>query len=321
MPAANTHTRMRARITVVGSLNTDLVIKSPRLPEAGETVTAGQFATFPGGKGANQAVTAARLGASVAMVGAVGGDEFGRELREGLSREGIDVSHVITDVTTASGVALITVDPEGQNTIVVAPGANWRLRPEHVEAANDTIVSSQVLLLQLEIPIETVVRAAEIAHRAGCRVVLDPAPAPVEPLPDRLYRLLDVINPNEVEAKALTGVPVADERGARSAAEQLLALGSRTAVIKLGARGAFVASGDTRAAVPGIHVDAVDTTAAGDAFAGALAVALGEGRPILEAVRFANVAGAISVTHMGAQPSMPRRAEVVEFAAARKIPL
>jgi ribokinase len=317
----NNHTRMRARITVVGSLNTDLVIKSPRLPEAGETVTAGHFATFPGGKGANQAVAAARLGASVAMIGAVGGDDFGRQLREGLSREGIDVSHVIADVTTASGIALITVDPEGQNTIVVAPGANWRLTPAHVEKAGNLIARSQILLIQLEIPIETVTRAAEIASSAKVRVVLDPAPAPENPLPDRLIRLIDVINPNEVEAKALTGTQVADERGAREAAERLLAMGCRSAVIKLGARGAFVADGDTRAAVSGLHVDAVDTTAAGDAFAGALAVALGEGRSILEAVRFANVVGAISVTRMGAQPSMPRRAEVVEFAAARSIAL
>jgi ribokinase len=317
----NNHTRMRARITVVGSLNTDLVIKSPRLPEAGETVTAGHFATFPGGKGANQAVAAARLGASVAMIGAVGGDDFGRQLREGLSREGIDVSHVIADVTTASGIALITVDPEGQNTIVVAPGANWRLTPAHVEKAANLIARSQILLIQLEIPIETVTRAAEIASSAKVRVVLDPAPAPENPLPDRLIRLIDVINPNEVEAKALTGTQVADERGAREAAERLLAMGCRSAVIKLGARGAFVADGDTRAVVSGIQVDAVDTTAAGDAFAGALAVGLGEGRSVLEAVRFANVVGAISVTRMGAQPSMPRRAEVVEFAAARSIAL
>jgi len=306
-------------VTVVGSLNMDLVVKAPRLPAVGETVTKGTFGTFPGGKGANQAVAAARLGARVGMVGAIGKDAFGSQLRDGLRRDGVDVSHVIEIDDAPSGVALITVGSQGQNTIVVAPGANWRMTTAHVDAAADLIARSQILLIQLEIPIETVTRAAEIASSAKVRVVLDPAPAPESPLPDRLIRLVDVINPNEVEAKVLTGTNVADERGARDAAERLLAMGCRSAVIKLGARGAFVADGDTRAAVPGIHVDAVDTTAAGDAFAGALAVALGEGRPVMEAVRFANVAGAISVTRMGAQPSMPRRAEVVEFAAARKI--
>ena len=308
-------------VTVVGSLNMDLVVKAPRLPAVGETVTKGTFGTFPGGKGANQAVAAARLGARVGMVGAIGKDAFGSQLRDGLRRDGVDVSHVIEIDDAPSGVALITVGSQGQNTIVVAPGANWRMTTAHVDAAADLIARSQILLIQLEIPIETVTRAAEIASSAKVRVVLDPAPAPESPLPDRLVRLVDFINPNEVEAKALTGTNVADERGARDTAERLLAMGCRSVVLKLGARGAFVADGDTRAAVPGIHVDAVDTTAAGDAFAGALAVALGEGRPVMEAVRFANVAGAISVTRMGAQPSMPRRAEVVEFAAARKIPL
>lgn len=301
---------MTARIIVAGSLNTDLVIKAPRLPETGETVTGGEFATFPGGKGANQAVAAARLGAQVAMIGAVGGDEFGRALREGLVREGIDVAAVAVEPNTASGVALITVDPGGQNTIVVAPGANWHLGPQHVEAARGVIAGSQALLVQLEIPLDAVIRAVELAHDAGCRVILDPAPAPSSALPAHLLRLVDVINPNEVEAKALTGIAASDDRGAQAAAQRLLEMGCRAAVIKLGARGAYVAEKDVRGPVAGIPVEAVDATAAGDAFAGALAVALAEGKPLLEAVRFANVAGAISVTRMGAQPSMPRRPEV-----------
>ncbi|OFX15470.1 MAG: ribokinase [Armatimonadetes bacterium RBG_19FT_COMBO_69_19] len=314
------------RLAVVGSLNTDLVIKSPRLPERGETVTGGEFATFPGGKGANQAVAAARLGAQVAMVGALGEDEFGRQLRGGLERDHIDTRHVATIPGTASGVALITVDPRGQNTIVVAPGANWRLTPAHVDAAREVIAGSRVLLLQLEVPLETVTRAAELAREAGCRVILDPAPAPSAPLPERLLKLVDVINPNEVEAKALTGISVQDEQGARAAAERLLAMGCRAAVIKLGLRGVFVAgaltAGDTtRQTVPGIPVDAVDTTAAGDAFAGALGVAMANGRAILDAVRFANVVGAISVTRMGAQPSMPTGTDVDAFARARGIAL
>ncbi|HET6946370.1 MAG TPA: ribokinase [bacterium] len=314
------------RLAVVGSLNTDLVIKSRRRPERGETVTGGVFATFPGGKGANQAVAASRLGAQVAMVGAIGEDAFGRQLREGLERDRIDTRHVTTVAGEASGVALITVDPRGQNTIVVAPGANWRLTPQHVEAAREVIASSAVLLLQLEIPLESVVRAAELARDAGCRVILDPAPAPPAPLPERLLPLVDVINPNEVEAKVLTGISVQDEQGARAAAERLLAMGCRAAVIKLGPRGAFVAgaltAGDTtRQTVPGIPVDAVDTTAAGDAFAGALGVAVANGRAILDAVRLANVVGAISVTRMGAQPSMPTRIDVDAFARARGIAL
>jgi len=312
---------MAARVTVVGSLNTDLVITAPHLPQTGETVTGGEFATFPGGKGANQAVAAARLGASVAMVGAVGSDGFGRQLRDGLLQNGVDVTHVSVIEHTASGVALITVDPRGQNTIVVAPGANGKLTPAHVEAARQAIAGSEVLLLQLEIPLGCVGRAAQLARQGGARVVLDPAPAPPEPLPEGLLRLVDVINPNEVEARALTGIDAADERGARAAAEQLLALGCRTAVVKLGARGAFVASGALRRLLPAVPVEAVDTTAAGDAFAGALAVALAEGADLVTAVRLANVAGAVAVTRMGAQPSMPTRAEVEAFARARGIAL
>ncbi|HEU5300125.1 MAG TPA: ribokinase [bacterium] len=313
-----------ARLAVVGSLNMDLVIKSPRLPERGETVTGGAFATFPGGKGANQAVAAARLGGRVTMVGATGDDAFGRQLRDGLARDRIDTAHVAVIAGDASGVALITVDPRGQNTIVVAPGANWRLTPQHVEAARDAIAGSRVLLLQLEVPIEGVTRAAEIAHEAGALVVLDPAPAPAAPLPDRLLRIVDVINPNEVEARALTGIAVDDERSARAAAERLLAMGCGAAVIKLGARGAFAAApraggGGLLQMVPGLAVEAVDTTAAGDAFAGALGAALAEGIPILDAVRFATIAAAISVTRMGAQPSMPTRADVDAFARTRGI--
>ncbi|MGH2398760.1 MAG: ribokinase [bacterium] len=308
-------------MVVVGSLNMDLVVKAPRLPAVGETVTRGTFGTFPGGKGANQAVAAARLGASVRMVGAIGKDSFGTQLKAALRHDGVDVSGVVEIDDAPSGVAMITVGPQGENTIVVAPGANFRLTAAHVDAAAETIARSQILLIQLEIPLDTATRAAEIAANAHVRVVLDPAPAPDSPLPDRWMRLVNVITPNEVEAKALTGTNASDERGAREAAEKLLARGCRSAVIKLGARGAFVADGDVRTVIPAIYVDAVDTTAAGDAFAGALGVALGEGRPLTDAVRFANVAGAISVTRMGAQPSMPRRAEIVEFAAARKIPL
>lgn len=307
---------MRPLVTVVGSLNTDLVIRAPRLPSPGETVSGGEFATFPGGKGANQAVAAARLGAAVAMVGSVGGDDFGRRLADGLRSDGIDVTHVRVDTEEASGTALITVDPEGQNTIVVAPGANWRLTPEDVAAAETLIARSSIVLLQLEVPMDAVLAAARLAHGHGVRVVLDPAPAPRPPLPRELFRLIDVVNPNEGEALALSGVTVTDEQAAGVAAVHLLEDGARAVVIKLGARGAFLHDGTRGRMVPGIRVDAVDTTAAGDAFAGALAVGLAEGKDLFAAVRFANTAGALSVTRRGAQPSMPSRAEVDAFAQA-----
>ncbi len=308
-----------ARVAVVGSLNMDLVIKAPRLPAVGETVLGGAFATFPGGKGANQAVAAARLGAAVAMVGRVGDDAFGRQLREGLAREGIDVSAVRTDTAAATGVALITVDGVGHNTIVVASGANMAVTPADVDAARAVIAEGTVLLLQLEVPVEAVRRAAQLAHAAGRLVILDPAPAPSAPLPDDLYRLLAVINPNEVEARALTGIAIATEADARHAAEALLARGCQAAVLKLGERGAYMAVGPHREAVPAVRVEPVDTTAAGDAFAAGLGVALAEGKPVQTAVRFAAVVGAFSVTRLGAQPSMPTRAELREFARQRKV--
>ncbi len=302
------------RIAVVGSVNMDLVVTVPRLPQVGETVLGGTFGTFPGGKGANQAVAAARLGASVAMIGRVGADAFGRTLRRGLAEEGVDIHHLREDEQAPSGVALITVDRDGRNTIVVASGANMRVVPPDVDAAREVIAGSHAVLLQLELPLPVVRHAAEVAAAAGCRVILDPAPAPPQPLPEPLYRLLAVVNPNEVEARALTGVDVADRDGARRAAESLLARGCGAAVIKLGERGAYVAADGVREAVPAVPVRAVDTTAAGDAFAAALAVALAEGRDLVAAVRFATVAAAVSVTRAGAQPSMPRREEVLALA-------
>lgn len=320
------HPALAVRVTVVGSLNTDLVLRAPRLPEIGETILGGSFAVFHGGKGANQAVAAARLGAAVTMVGCVGSDAFGRQMCEGLAAEGIDVAQVRTVNGAASGVALITVDPAGRNTIVVASGANMHLAPDDIEAASAAIASSRVVLLQLEIPIEVVTRAAAVARRHGCRVILDPAPAPPGPLPEDLCRNVSVINPNEVEARALTGVDVSDDAGAAAAARRLLEMGCEAAVIKRGAHGALLAAGADAVvpdveAIPGISVEAVDSTAAGDAFAAALSVALGEGRSLRDAVRFANAAGALSVTRMGAQPSMPRRDEVVAFARSRGLAL
>lgn len=300
------------RVCVVGSLNMDLVIRAPRLPTRGETVTGGEFATFRGGKGANQAVAAARLGAGVSIVGCVGDDLFGRQLLDGLREEGVDTRAVRVDRGTPSGVALITVDPAGHNTIVVAPGANRRLTAADVDAARQAIAEADVLLAQLEVPVEAVLQAARIARARGRPLVLDPAPA--APLPDELYENVSVINPNEGEAQRLTGIAVDDEAGVRAAAELLLARGCGAVVIKVGEKGAFVAAGTMREMVQGVAVAAVDTTAAGDAFAGALAVALAEGRDTIAAARFANVVGALSVTRMGAQPSMPTRDEVAAMA-------
>ncbi len=308
---------MAPKVTVIGSVNTDLVIKAPKLPDPGETILGGSFAVIPGGKGANQAVAAARLGAQVIMLGSVGDDTFGERLRAGLAADGIDVAPVRVARGVASGVALITVDQQGRNTIVVASGANMQLTIADVDAVEDAISTSQVVMLQLEVPLDVVVHAAQLARSKGVTVVLDPAPA--RPLPPTLYQSVSVIHPNELEAQILTGVPVPDEHGARLAAARLLQMGCSAAIIKLGARGVFVATASSAESVPGIPVDVVDTTAAGDAFAGALAVALGESRTLSEAARFANVVAALKVTRLGAQPSMPTRNDVVAFARTRGI--
>ena len=298
------------RVCVVGSLNMDLVVKAPRLPRVGETVSGGTFATFPGGKGANQAVAAARLGARVAMVGRVGEDAFGRQLVDGLKRDGIDVAHVRVDPGAATGVALIGVDGEGRNMIMVASGANMRVAPAGVDEARDAVAGARVVLLQLEIPIEAVVHAAAVARAAGAVVCLDPAPA--VPLPEALYACVDVINPNEVEAEILTGVEIHSIADAERAAAALLERGPRVAVVKMGDRGASYLSRDGGGHAPAMAVKAVDTTAAGDAFAAALGVALGEGSGVADAVTFATRVAGIKVTRMGAQAGMPARAEVEE---------
>lgn len=293
------------RVCVVGSLNADLVVRVRRLPEVGETVTGGVFHTFPGGKGANQAVAAARLGAPVRMVGKVGADSFGRELRAALTRAGVDHGWVGVDPEVPTGVALIGVEESGRNLIMVAPGANARLRPEDVPA--ECVEGSDVLLLQLEVPIHTVLHAARLGRAAGTLVCLDPAPA--TDLPDELWRLVDVLTPNRGEAQALAGRPVHDVHGAREAAEALLARGVPRVVVKLGEEGALYASAGEWGHVPALRVRAVDTTAAGDAFSAALGVALGEGWSLPRAVQFATCAAGLKVTRMGAQ-AVPSREEV-----------
>jgi len=299
-----------AQIAVVGSLNMDLIVRSPRIPRPGETILGGTFHTAPGGKGANQAVAAARLGGTVAMVGRVGSDAFGDQLLGSLAADGVDAAHVARD-SAATGIALITVDDAGQNSIVVASGANAHLSPADVDGAASAIAAAGVLLLQLESPPETALRAAELARAHGATVVLNPAPA--RALPDALLKLVDVLVPNESETSLLTGLPVGDVAQAEAAAEALLRLGVGAVILTLGARGALLAHAGGVEAVPPFPVTPLDTTAAGDAFLGALAVALAEGRPLAEAARWGNAAGALATTRLGAQPSLPTRQEIEDL--------
>ncbi len=307
---------MKPFLVVVGSSNTDMVIHLDRLPRPGETLLGGEFRLAGGGKGANQAVAAARAGGRVALVARVGRDLFGDRALAGFRREGLVVTHVRRDPTAPSGVALIFVARNGENCIAVAGGANARLAAADVRRARPTIARAAAVLLQLESPLEAVQTAAHLAARAGVRVLLNPAPA--RELPDSLLRCVSLLTPNETEAEVLTAVRVRDDRSAARAAERLLARGVGTVVLTLGARGAFVAADHLRQRVPGFRVRAVDTVAAGDVFNGALAVALAEGRPLLEAVRFANAAAALSVTRPGAQASAPHRAEIERFLAAHR---
>jgi len=301
----------KPRIVVVGSSNTDMIIKLDRIPKPGETILGGEFSTAAGGKGANQAVAAARAGGEVTFVARLGQDMFGEKAIAGFVQDGINVEYITRDAGTPSGVALIFVAKDGENSIAVASGANSRLITDHVRKAQGAIANAKSVLMQLETPLETVAAAAETAARVNVPVVLNPAPA--RKLSRELFKLVSILTPNEIEAELLTGIAVTNLKTAARAAEALLARGVQRVIITLGARGAFVAAGSTRKLVSSFQVKAVDATAAGDVFNGALAVALGEGKPLLEAVRFANAAAAISVTRLGAQPSAPVRTEIEAF--------
>ena len=298
-------------IIVVGSSNTDMIISLDRIPRPGETILGGEFVTAAGGKGANQAVGAARAGGRVTFIARVGGDMFGDQAIAGFQSDGINVDHITRDSDAPSGVALIFVAKDGENSIAVAGGANNRLSPEDVEKAKLVFDDATAVIMQLETPLETVQAVAELATAAGVRVILNPAPA--QPLPDELLKLVSILTPNETEAELLTGVKVSDSATASQAADKLLARGVQTVILTLGSQGAFVAGADMRQLVPGFKVKPLDTTAAGDVFNGALTVALGEGRVLLDAVRFANAAAALSVTRLGAQPSVPTRGEIDQF--------
>ncbi|HON92310.1 MAG TPA: ribokinase [Sedimentisphaerales bacterium] len=298
-------------IVVVGSSNMDLVVKAARIPAPGETILGGEFLMVAGGKGANQAVAAAKLGAKVFFVARLGNDLFGRKSLDNFRLEGLDTTYVSLTSDAPSGVALIAVDHAGNNAIVVAPGANARLSPDDVRRAEDRIRSAGAVVAQLEVPMATVQCVAEIAHDAGVPFLLNPAPA--QWLSPSLLKAVSVLTPNESEARILTGVEVVDANSARKAAEMLLSTGVKSVIVTLGSKGFLLAEGNSTELVPAMEVRAVDTTAAGDAFTGSLAVGLAQGQSLREAALFANHVAAFSVTRLGAQPSMPTRSELEEF--------
>ena len=302
---------MKPHIVVLGSSNTDMIIRLDHIPRPGETILGGEFVTAAGGKGANQAVGAARAGGEVTFIARVGHDMFGDQAVSGFVRDGINVEYVSRDKSQPSGVALIFVAKDGENSIAVASGANALLSSADVKKAKRAFARASALVMQLETPLETVQAAAQLATKCGVPVILNPAPA--RKLPSALLKLVSILTPNESEAELLTGIKVCGERSAARAAAKLRASGVKTVIITLGARGAFVAGEDGAQLVRGFKVRTVDTTAAGDVFNGALAVALGEDQPLLDAVRFACAAAAISVTRLGAQPSAPHRREIEKF--------
>jgi len=297
------------RVAVVGSLNMDLVARAPRLPQPGETLTGSDFMTAAGGKGGNQAVAAARLGARVAMVGRVGADAYGTQLKHGLQAEGIDCRGVETCADTPTGVALIVVDDASQNAIVVVAGSNGQLSDADVARHADVLAQADVILCQLEVPLATVKATLDLARRLGKRVLLNPAPV-AGPLGADWLGAADFLVPNELEAAALTGLPIVTVDDAIGAGRELLARGARHVIITLGARGVVAVSPEAAQHYPARVTDAIDTTAAGDTFLGGLAAALARGAALADAIRFGQAAAALSVTRAGAQPSIPYLHEV-----------
>lgn len=295
-------------IVVLGSANTDFIVRVPRIPKPGETILGGRFDEAAGGKGANQAVAAARAGGRVSLVARLGSDALGDRAVAGYAREGIAVGSVVRDAEAPSGVAFVFVDDAGENAIAVASGANAKLSPADVEASRAEIAAARVLLLQLEVPLESVLAAARIGREAGALVVLNPAPA--QPLPAALLSCVGLLTPNQVEAEALTGIEVTDRASAEAAALRLLERGAAQVIVTLGAQGALWRTAEACFEVPGHRVQAVDSTGAGDVFHGALAVALCEGAAWREALAFANAAAALSVGRAGAQSSAPQRPEI-----------
>ena len=303
------------KVVVVGSFNMDLVVKAGRRPRKGETLMGEKFGMFIGGKGSNQAIAAARLGADVTMIGRLGTDLFGDTLMAAHAEEGIHTDYVSRDTEVGTGIASILIDPDGDNSIVIVPQANMRLSVEDIERASESIAAADVLLLQLEVPIAASQRAAEIAKSNGATVVLNPAPA--QELPDDFLAQVDILTPNAVETESLSGVKVSTSADAERAAKVLLNKGLSAVILTLGERGALLLTSDLTQQVPAYAVEVVDTTAAGDAFCGGLATGLARGENLVDAVAFANAVGALAVTVLGAAPSMPTAAQVEEFRGDR----
>ncbi len=304
---------MSNKLTVLGSINADHVISVPHFAKPGETLTGYGYHINYGGKGANQAVAAARLGAQVSFIGCIGDDDIGREMKRAFEKDGIDTQAIVSVSDETTGIAMIQVADSGENSIVISAGANAALNESLVEAFSRQIIEADYLLMQLETPLNAIIKAAKLAKQQGTRVVLNPAPA--QPLPDELLAHVDIITPNETEAELLTGVTVTDEKSAVESARVFHAKGIPTVLITLGSKGVYVSEQGNGRIIAGFRVEAKDTTAAGDTFNGALITALLEHKPMAEAIRFAHAAAAISVTRKGAQPSIPSRAETLAFLA------
>ncbi|SFE93084.1 ribokinase [Thermoflexibacter ruber] len=296
-------------IVVIGSTNIDMIAQVPHLPQAGETVIGGTFSQAYGGKGANQAVAASRMGGQVTFISCVGDDTFGTEVIQHFQKEGIYTDFVFKEKNVATGIALIMVDEKGTNSIAVASGANERLSPQHIDQARQVLEEADIVLLQLEIPLATVIYAIDLAKQMGKKVLLNPAPA--QRLPKSLLSKVDILIPNEIEAEMLTGIRFEEE--IKIVGENLLSLGVETVIITLGEKGCYVIDSQSARQIPAPQVKAIDTTAAGDVFCGTLAVSLAEQRTLIEAVHFANAAAALSVTKVGAQPSAPCKSEIENF--------
>lgn len=303
------------RLVVLGSVNADHVLRVPHFPRPGETLTGHSYQVVPGGKGANQAVAAARLGAPVSFIARIGDDAIGQQMRQGFEQDGIDVSAVEFDETLPTGIAIIYVSNEGENSIGISAEANGALSPAMVKRHEAMIADAHTLLLQLEVPLESVFEAAKLARSHGTRVVLNPAPA--RPLPANLLALVDLITPNQTEAELLTGVKVSDEASAAQAAARFHQMGISDVMITLGSQGVYCSNAKQQQLIPGFRVEAVDTTAAGDTFNGALLAAELAGADFNAAVRFAHGAAALSVTKFGAQSSIPSKVEVDAFLLAQ----
>lgn len=307
---------MKNKLCVLGSINVDHVIRVPYFPKAGETLTGYDYQIAYGGKGANQAVAAARCGANVSFIGAIGDDQIGQTMKQAFEQDGIDTSAISVIQNQSTGLAMIQVADSGQNSIVISSGANADLSEALVEQHKSHIEQADILLMQLESPLQAVNLATKFAKSAGVKVVLNPAPA--QPLPDSLLSHIDIITPNETEAEILTGIKVTNEQTAAVAANYFHQLGIETVLITLGSKGVYYSEKGKGEIIPGFRVEAEDTTAAGDTFNGAFVTALLEGKLPKEAIRFAHAAAAISVTRMGAQTAIPRREDVDQFLQDRR---